>query len=631
MKKNINIVTGKLLKYKVNLVLGIITMILFAIFSGATITLLAPIFDYVFTNLDRQIEYATMGEISDAIIESTTNSIKTVDFNIFKKESFTPFLDGYKDVLAVSHPLQLLYLVVIVIIIALILKNIFYVANRYFFSVLKAKTVRDIRNEIFESYLSQSIAFFNKNKVGDSIVRMVDDVNMISNLYISSIFNVLRDFVSIIMFIFIALFINAKLFFLSLLIVPIFTFAVNFLGKKIKKYAKRIQKQASTLFSNIEEVLSSMKIVKAFSREEYEADRMAEINNTYMKHRVKSYIYASLNAPLSEMTSMATGIIVIILGAQMITSDSTSFSLGSFTAFLGAVFSMLHPLKVLTKAYTDIKKASVSLGRIAEVVNVKPDIVEKDDALSLKEFKQGIEIKDVSFRYVEGKDVINNVTLSIKKGESVGLVGSSGSGKSTLINLVNRMYDYNSGKINIDGIDIKDLKLHDLRSLFGLVTQDSILFSDTIANNIRYGTSKQLTMDEIKTAADIAYAKEFIEDITDGFEHKLETKGSDLSGGQKQRICIARAIVGNPPILIFDEATSALDTDSEKNVQIAIEKATKNRTVIMIAHRLSTIINCDKIVVMDKGEIVGVGKHKELLKTCSRYAELYNLQYRNAQ
>jgi subfamily B ATP-binding cassette protein MsbA len=415
---------------------------------------------------------------------------------------------------------------------------------------------------------------------------------------------------------------------MSLVIVPIFTYGVSFLGKKIKKYAKRIQGQASMLFSNIEEVLSSMKIVKAFSKEDYEQERMGKINDKYMKLKIKSQIYVALNVPLSELTSMATGIIVILLGARMIVDDQSSFSLGSFTAFLAAIFSMLHPLKVLTKAYTDFKKANVSLDRVAEVIHLEQEIREVAKPVEKKKFTDRIELKNVVFGYKENLPVINDVSFTINKGERIGIVGSSGSGKSTIINLINRLYDYNKGLITIDGIAIDQIKISDLRALFGLVTQESILFSDTIANNITYGARKTVSRKDIIAAAEIAYASEFIEKLEDSYDHMLDTKGSNLSGGQKQRICIARAIIDNPPILIFDEATSALDTDSENNVQIAIEKATKNRTVIMIAHRLSTIINSDKIVVMEAGKVVGIGKHEDLLVTCERYKELYELQYK---
>jgi subfamily B ATP-binding cassette protein MsbA len=603
-------------------------MIFFAMFSGATITLLAPLFDYVFTDLDRPVIYTSGQEIFKAISQETVDFFQSESFNIFNKDSIDILIDGYKGVFRDSSPIQLLYLVLVIIFIALLLKNLFYLLNRYSFTALKSKAVRDIRNEIFDSYLKQSVAFFNKNRVGDSIVRMVNDVNMISDLYITSIFNIFRDLLTVIIFIFIAMFINTQLFLMSLVIVPIFTYGVSFLGKKIKKYAKRIQGQASMLFSNIEEVLSSMKIVKAFSKEDYEQERMGKINDKYMKLKIKSQIYVALNVPLSELTSMATGIIVILLGARMIVDDQSSFSLGSFTAFLAAIFSMLHPLKVLTKAYTDFKKANVSLDRVAEVIHLEQEIREVAKPVEKKKFTDRIELKNVIFGYKENLPVINDVSFTINKGERIGIVGSSGSGKSTIINLINRLYDYNKGLITIDGIAIDQIKISDLRALFGLVTQESILFSDTIANNITYGARKTVSRKDIIAAAEIAYASEFIEKLEDSYDHMLDTKGSNLSGGQKQRICIARAIIDNPPILIFDEATSALDTDSENNVQIAIEKATKNRTVIMIAHRLSTIINSDKIVVMEAGKVVGIGKHEDLLVTCERYKELYELQYK---
>ncbi len=628
MSKKVKIITTKIFNYKRNLVIGIITMIFFAMFSGATITLLVPLFDYVFTNLDREVIYTNSSEIMGALTKTTTDFFASKDFSLFHKSSLDILLDNYRGVFEDSSPIQLLYLVLIVIFVALLFKNLFYMINRYSFTALKSKVIRDVRNEIFDSYLKQSVAFFNKNRVGDSIVRMVNDVNMISELYITSIFNIFRDLLTVFIFVFIAMFINTQLFLMSLIIVPIFSFAVSFLGKKIKKYAKRIQGQASTLFSNIEEVLSSMKIVKAFSKEKYEQDRMSSINNRYMNLKIKSQIYAALNVPLAEMTSMVTGIIVILLGARMIVNDQSDFSLGSFTAFLAAVFSMLHPLKVLTKAYTDFKKANVSLDRVAEVIHLEQEIKEDPNPVDKKEFTDSIALKNVVFGYQKNSPVINGVSFEIKRGESVGIVGSSGSGKSTIINLINRLYDYNSGLITMDGIPISKIKTADLRALFGLVTQDSILFSDTIANNISYGAREEVSRDDIIASAEIAYAREFIEKLDNGYDQMLDSKGSNLSGGQKQRICIARAVIGNPPILIFDEATSALDTDSENNVQIAIEKATQNRTVIMIAHRLSTIIGCDKIIVMESGKIVGIGKHEELLTSCKRYKELYDLQFK---
>lgn len=317
---------------------------------------------------------------------------------------------------------------------------------------------------------------------------------------------------------------------------------------------------------------------------------------------------------------------MILIGGKMVLDPENNFTFGQFFLFISAVFSILHPIKVIAKSYNNIQKASVSLERISWVMDLKPEILEKEDSQEITDFNSSILLKDVSFAYEE-KKVLKNINFEFKKGEKIALVGGSGSGKTTLVNLLPRFYDTSEGKILIDGTPVEDFKISSLRKLFGIVTQESILFSDSVYNNIVYGVHQNVTLEEVKKAAEIAHAAEFIDDLPDGYDTILHSRGSNFSGGQKQRLCIARAIIGNPPILIFDEATSALDTESEKKVQLAIEEATQNRTVIMIAHRLSTILSSDRIVVMDKGEIISVGSHKELLATCSRYQHLYNLQF----
>jgi subfamily B ATP-binding cassette protein MsbA len=287
---------------------------------------------------------------------------------------------------------------------------------------------------------------------------------------------------------------------------------------------------------------------------------------------------------------------------------------------------MLHPLKVITQVYTDIRKALVSLDRIGLVMNQESRIQDKPDAIAKDTFDKEITFENVTFGYKENKPVLKNFNLTIPKGSKVAFVGSSGGGKTTIANLMNRLYDVSSGAIKIDGIDIRDIKLDNLRKFYGVVTQDSILFSKSIKENIAYGSQEEVSDEQIIKAAQIANAEEFINELPNTYNEVLGSKGSDLSGGQKQRLCIARAIVGDPPILIFDEATSALDTESEQKVQQAIDKATQNRTVILIAHRLSTILKADNIVVLERGKIVGMGTHQELIQNCSRYQHLYNLQ-----
>ncbi len=482
---------------------------------------------------------------------------------------------------------------------------------------------------MFSRYLHQSLDFFGQNRVGDAIVRMVNDVEIVSEQFINSTISAVREIITVIVFARIALMLNSKLFLYSILVLPIFSLTVSLLGKKIKKYAKKIQEQLSTLFSTVEEVLNSMKIVQAFRHERFENDNFNNINNKHFSMWLKSQNYRDLNTPIAELNTAVTGIVVIILGGNMILSPGSGFTLGDFTAFLFALFSMLHPLKVITQVYTEIKKAIVSLDRIALVLNQESTIKDKPDAVSKLSLERSIRFEQVDFAYNSRQPVLKDFSLDIAKGKKIAIVGPSGGGKTTIANLLNRLYEVQNGAIKIDGIDIRDIKLDDLRRLFGVVTQDSILFSKSIKDNIAYGSQQECSFEQVSQAARIANADEFIKELPNQYDEILGNKGSSLSGGQKQRICIARAIVADPPVLIFDEATSALDTDSEQKVQQAIDEATRHRTVIMIAHRLSTVLKADLIVVLEKGRIVGLGTHNELLENCPRYRHLYDIQSGN--
>lgn len=611
------------------LLAGFFFMLGFAAFSSVSLTMAIPLFDFVFKANPELISIHTFPVFQAELLNSINTDVTNHGgmFNLLENNNYKHLLDGVSDVFSRTDPMLLLWMISVTVVILIILKNFFFFMNKVMFANLRGLTVKELRDQMFKKYLFQSLAFFGVNKVGDSLVRMVDDVRIISNFFINSVFIVVRNLVLILMYANLALILNAKLFLISLVLLPVFSLAISYVGNKIKKYAKRIQKQSSSLFSNVEETLNSMRIVKAFSREEYEMEKFKSINLKNFKFWRKAMIYKALNVPISEFNGTIMGILVLIIGGKAILNSDASFTLGAFTSFLLALFSMLHPIKKLTEAYADIRRAFVSLDRIYAILNRKSEIMESDTQVSKKSFDDKIELSDVCFSYDENNEVLHNVSFQIKKGEQVALVGNSGSGKTTLVNLLSRMYDVTSGVIKIDGIPIENIKLRDLRTLFGTVTQDSILFHETIANNIRYGSLRELSEEEIKEAAKIAFADEFIEAMPGKYNAMLSPKGSNLSGGQKQRLCIARAIVGNPPILIFDEATSALDSESEQKVQQAIEQATKNRTVIVIAHRLSTVLSSDKIVVMDQGKVVGIGTHQELLESCDRYQTLYNIQF----
>ena len=623
--KNIIFIYKVMLKYWISFVTGVIFMLGYALFSGISVMMAIPLLDYVFKSSNRVVEYKEFLPFIKAVGNVFKEYVSAHGFSI-NKDALAPYAKELKSVLSHSDPNMLLWVIGISVLSMIIIKNMFFFGKKISFASLRGKTIRDIRNKMYEKYLYQSLMYLNKNKIGDSLVRMVSDVQIVSKFFINSFFDLFQAIILIFVYLRIAAFLNLKLFFITLLIVPVFAILISLLGNKIKKYAKRIQKQSSKMFSNVEEILNGIKIVKLFSREQYEMEKFKLINNRHYKFWKKSMIYSSFNVPISEINGTLIGVIILIIGGKEVLNPNVSFSFGAFTSFLLAIFSSLHPLKVITKTYAGIKKALVSVDRIFQVLNAKNEIKEPDNPIQKKEFADKIELKNISFAYSE-KPVLQNINLTIKKGEKVAIVGKSGSGKTTLINLLTRMYDPSNGEILIDNINLRNIKISDLRSLFGVVTQEPILFNMSIEDNIKYGSLKEISSDDVKKACKIAYANEFIEKFPEKYKHILDNKAHNISGGQKQRLCIARAIVGNPPILIFDEATSSLDTESEKKVQEALIEAQKNRTVIVIAHRLSTVLSSDKIVVMDKGKIICIGTNEELLKNCPVYQNLYKLQF----
>jgi len=625
--KNIKKLTRiMLLQWKL-MIAGLFTMMIFALLSGISVTMAVPLFDYVFGTKRVSSEIDKFSAFSDKLGSALSDFFSRLNlYNIFDSSVYDSFLEALKSLLSVTDPYLLLMMIGFGMIILIVLKNIFFYFNKIIFVSLRGRTIEYIRNLMFRKYLDLSMNFYKDNKIGDLQVRLTSDVSIVSDLFIQSFFGGMRDFTLVVIYISIALFINPALFVYVIIIVPIFALSISYIGGKIKKYSKRIQKTYSTIYSKIEEVFNGIKIVKSYSKEDYELKRFSEENHNFYLSWLKSHLYQSLNIPLSEFNGTLTGVVVLLIGGKMVLDGDSGLTFGGFTAFLFAIFSILHPLKELTKYYTEIRRALVSLNRVFDILNLEPTIKESPDAVEKNDFRESLKIKDLSFSY-DTRKILKNINLEIFKGEKIAIVGVSGGGKTTLVNLIERFYDPNEGSISIDGTNIKDIKLKSLHDLFGTVTQESILFNDTVENNIRYGSNKALTFENVKKAAEIAYADEFIQNLDNGYQTMLSPKASNLSGGQRQRLCIARAIVGDPPILIFDEATSSLDSEAEQNVQKAIEMATKDRTVIVIAHRLSTILNSDRIIVVDKGEILGVGKHKDLLESNEKYKKLYEIQF----
>jgi len=627
--KNLVQIYRIMFRYWYYMLSGILTMLLFALFSGISITLVIPLFDYVFAPGKTNIVYHTPGSFINEVGRMLSDFLSTRGgiFRIHGLRDLAPLWKELQDLMLHTDSLSLLYVLCGFVLITFLLKNIFFFLHRVLFVRLRGNTIRDVRNLMFQRYMGQSLTFFNRNRVGDAIVRMVNDVDIVSEQFIRALLDAVRDLITIAVYMRLAYLLSPQLFVYSLLVLPAFTLSIGYLGKKIKKYSRRIQSRLSSMFSTVEEALNSMKIVKAFRREDSEYKAFSSINRNHLKMWKRAQTYAALNVPISEINSTLTGIVVIVIGGKMILAPGSSFSLGDFTAFLFALFSMMHPLKTITQLYGDIKKATVSLDRISLVLNQSSDVQDAPDAVSKSSFDDSIGLDKVGFWYREDKPVLQELSLKIPKGSKIALVGASGGGKTTLANLLNRMYDVKSGSIRIDGIDIRKVKLDHLRKLFGVVTQDSVLFTRSIRDNIAYGCLEEVSDQQIHKAAQVAHAEEFILSFPNAYDELLETKGANLSGGQRQRLCIARAIIADPPILIFDEATSALDTESEQKVQAAIDAATQGRTVIMIAHRLSTILKADKIVVIEQGRLVAEGSHEELLRSSPRYKILYDLQF----
>ncbi len=623
--KDLRQIYAIMFRYWPLLVTGLLATLLYAIFSGISVTLVIPLFDYVFKPGGGKLLYTDLSGFLGAL-GSAWSTFWQSSGGVFSLDGLAPLWEEMQKIMLATDSLALLYALCLFVVVVILLKNIFFYLQRVLFIKLRGNTIRDLREMMFARYMGQSLEFFHQNRIGDAMVRMVNDAEIVSESFIKSLLEGILDIFTILVFMRVALLLSPRLFLYGLLVVPFFTLFVGWLGKQIKKNSQRIQAHLSTMFSTVEEALNSMKIVKAFRREDSELRDFSRINSAYVRFWKRAQYYLSLSVPLSELNTVFTAVIVIILGGRMILAPGSGFSLGDFTAFLFAIFSLLHPLKNLTQIYSDVKKALISLNRVFFVLNREATVKEAPDALAKDGFSSGIEFDHVSFSYSENRLVLRDVSLTVRKGEKIAIVGASGGGKTTLANLFNRMYDVSSGAIRVDGTNIRQLRLDDLRRLFGVVTQDSVLFTRSVRANIAYGALEELSDEQVRAAARIAHAEDFILQFPSQYDEVLQTKGANLSGGQKQRLCIARAIVGDPPVLIFDEATSALDTESEQLVREAIDAATRNRTVIMIAHRLSTVLQADRIVVLEQGQIVGQGSHEELLRSCPRYRKLYAAQ-----
>lgn len=518
---------------------------------------------------------------------------------------------------------RLLHILPLGLVAVFLVKGLFYFIYSYILEMVGQSVIRDFRNKIYIHLQSLPLVFFHTHSTGELISRVMNDVSMVQGSVSHALIRVLRDFCSVIGLLGVIFYMDWRLALISLIFLPMAAVPIVVYGKKFRRISTVYQTKIGEATSQLHETISGIRIVKAFSMEKFEIGRFQKKMQSIMDTLMQETKYSCLSHPMIEfMGGVGMALIIWFGGLQVLQGRSTP---GAFMSFLAALIMLYEPVKGVTKINTTIQQGLAAAARIFSLLQIQPDIEEKADAEELDAFRHSIVFKDVSFQYEEGLPVLKHLNLEVNQGEVVALVGPSGGGKSTLANLIPRFYDISHGSLLIDGIDIRRLSFASLRRQMALVTQQTILFNDTVRNNIAYGR-QDCSEEEIIEAARRAYALDFILELPQCFDTVIGESGARLSGGQQQRISIARALLKNAPILILDEATSALDTESEREVQKALDNLIRNRTTIVIAHRLTTVQDADRILVLKDGMIIEQGSHNELLAINSEYSSLYKLQ-----
>ncbi len=605
----------KILKYAIPYwviaTISVLFNIFSVLFSLASFAFFIPVLDILFNQ-------------TEAVVSTpeplTLKAFLTFDMGLIKDS----FYYQINDIINTYGQQKALLYISIAIVVLFFLKNLFRYLAMFFLAVVRNGVVKDLRNDLYYKILILPLSYFSEQRKGDIMARMTTDVQEVEWSIMTSLEMIFREPITILSFLITLFIISPSLTLFVLILLPVSGFLIGRIGKSLKRTSEKGQKKMGVILSLIEETISGLRIIKAFNAIDYVNKRFHKTNWEYTKIMTRLYRKRDLASPMSEFLGAIVMVIVVWYGGRIVLSSDSSLSGSVFIVYLGIFSQLIPPSKSITQAVYNIQKGSASVERIQQVLNAPEVIEEKPDAKQLNEFLSDIEYSDLSFKY-DNDDVLKNINLKIEKGKTIAIVGASGGGKSTMVDLLPRFYDCTKGELLIDGVNIKDYVISDIRNMMGIVTQESILFNDTVFNNIAFGM-EDTTEEDVVEAAKIANAHEFIVSMDNGYQATIGDRGTKLSGGQRQRLSIARAVLKNPQILIFDEATSSLDTESERLVQDALMKLLVNRTSIVIAHRLSTIRFADEIVVIDKGRLVERGTHSELLKQSGVYKKLYDLQ-----
>ncbi|MBL7886625.1 MAG: ABC transporter ATP-binding protein [Flavobacterium sp.] len=590
------------LPYKRFAFLNIFFNILYAVFNALSMVMLIPMLDVMFGNTEK------------IYTEPVYTGLK--ELPKYGKEYLDYVVTQQKDEQAS------LLLMVGLVIMMFFLKNIFNYLAMYYVTFLRNGTLKDLRLAMYKKVIHLPLSFYSEKRRGDVMIRMTNDVGEVQFSFLSILEIIIKEPMTIIFTIASMFYLSPKLTLFVFIFIPTSGFLISFIGKSLKRKSNRVQQESGIFLSIIDETLSGLKIIKSYNSEDNFQGKYKESAQKLYKYSNSLINRNNLSTPISEFLGIVVIAVLLWFGGNMVFEGNLKGT--EFITYMGLAYNILTPAKSLSKASYTLKGAMAAADRVLEILEQENTIDNKPDAIKKTSFDNHIAIENITFRYGD-ENVLKNFSVTVPKGKTIALVGQSGSGKSTIANLLTRFYDVQEGAIKVDGIDIKDIEMHSLRNLLGLVTQDSILFNDTIRGNVALG-KLDATDEEIIEALKIANAYEFIKDLPEGIYTNVGDSGNKFSGGQKQRISIARAVLKNPPIMILDEATSALDTESEKLVQVALENMMQNRTSIVIAHRLSTIQKADNIIVMKKGEIVEQGTHNELLALNGTYSNLVALQ-----
>ena len=594
------------LPYKRYAYLNIFFNILYAFFSTLSFVALIPVLKVIFN--DKK-------EIYTKPVYDGITSIKSYSEN-YLNYYLTDSIDKYGSFTV------LMYIIGFIIAIFM-LKNLCNYWAMYFSTFIRNGILMDMRQAIYKKITSLPLGFYSKTTKGDVISRTIADVNEISTSYLSILEMIVREPLTILFSLMAMLFLSAKLTLFVFIFIPVSGFIISKIGKSLKKNSTIVQIEQGKILSTLEETLTGLRVMKSFTAEQQFREKFDQNSLKFFKYSNIVVNRQNLASPMSEFLGILVIGVLLVYGGYLVFVDK-QMEAGFFLGYIMLAYNILTPAKAISKASYGLKRVNASADRVFELMEEENPITDKPGAVAKNTFESGISISKINFKYEE-ELVLKDFSLTIPKGQTVALVGQSGSGKSTIANLLTRFYDVNEGSIAIDGTNIKDLTLSSLRGLMGLVTQDSILFNDTIKNNVSLG-KLDATDDEVIEALKVANAYEFVNDLPEGIHTNIGDSGNKLSGGQKQRLSIARAVLKNPPIMVLDEATSALDTESERLVQQALENMMQNRTSVVIAHRLSTIQKADNIVVMQKGRIVEQGNHEELLALDGAYKKLVAMQ-----